>query len=119
MKDWRERYPTIYAEDQEYWSGRGFEEVESARGEASFRGIVTVRRKGDDGLECHDFELQFDYPPGYPYYPPKVKFISPKIERARHQGTDGAPCSSCLGMAKESGKRDVCGDRAVARLPPR
>ncbi len=92
MKDWRERYPTIYAEDQEYWSGRGFEEVESARGEVSFRGIVTVRRKGDDGLECHDFELQFDYPPGYPYYPPKVKFISPKIERARHQGTDGAPC---------------------------
>jgi molybdopterin/thiamine biosynthesis adenylyltransferase len=92
VKDWRERYPTIYAEDQEYWSGKGFEEVESSRGEVSFRGTVTVRRKGEDGLERHDFELQFDYPPGYPHYPPKVKFISPKIERARHQGTDGAPC---------------------------
>lgn len=92
MKDWRERYPTIYAEDREYWSGKGFDEVESPRGEASFRGTATVRRKGDDGLEHHDFELQVDYPPGYPHYPPKVKFISPKIERARHQGTDGAPC---------------------------
>jgi hypothetical protein len=92
VKDWRERYPTIYAEDREYWSSRGFAEVESSRGEVSFRGTVTVRRKGEDGLERHDFELQFHYPPGYPHYPPKVKFISPKIERARHQGTDGAPC---------------------------
>lgn len=92
MKDWRERYPTIYAEDQAYWSGKGFEEVESARGEVGFRGTVTVRRKGDGGLKRHDFELQLDYPPGYPHYPPKVKFISPKIDRARHQGTDGAPC---------------------------
>jgi hypothetical protein len=92
VKDWRERYPSIYAEDQEYWVGKGFEEVESARGEVSFRGTVTVRRKGEEGLDRHDFELQFDYPPGYPHYPPKVKFISPKIDRARHQGTDGAPC---------------------------
>ena len=54
MKDWRERYSTIYAEDQEYWSGKGFEEVESARGEVSFRGTVTVRRKGEEDLERHD-----------------------------------------------------------------
>ena len=92
MKDWRERYPTIYAEDREYWSGKGFDEVESPRGETSFRGTVTVRRKGENGLEHHDFELQVDYPPGYPHYQPKVKFISPTIDRARHQGTDGAPC---------------------------
>lgn len=92
MKDWRERYPTIYAEDREYWSGKGFEEIESARGEVSFRGTVTVRRKGEGGLERRDFELRLDYPPGYPHYPPQVKFLSPKIERSRHQGTDGAPC---------------------------
>jgi hypothetical protein len=92
VKDWRERYPTIYAEDQAYWSSKGFEEVESARGEVGFRGRVAVRRKGEGGLKRHDFELQLDYPPGYPHYPPKVKFISPKIDRARHQGTDGAPC---------------------------
>lgn len=92
MKPWLERFPEIYEEERSYWLGRGFEELTSPDGEVSFEGAVTVRRRGEEGLETHDFELRLDYPPGYPFRMPKVVFIRPEIRRARHQGIDGAPC---------------------------
>jgi hypothetical protein len=92
VKDWRERFAALHAREESYWLGRGFTREESGRGELGFRGTITVRIKGEEGLERHDFELRFDYPPGYPYIPPKVTFLNPSITKARHQGVSGAPC---------------------------
>jgi ThiF family len=94
VSDWRHRFPAIYAEEQRFWTRKGFEETEDERGRVGFRGRVTVRRKTDHGLEHRDFLVSFDYSPGFPHVQPQVRFIDPPIEGGRHQapGPDGAPC---------------------------
>lgn len=92
MKAWRDRFPDIYTQDRHYWLSKGFQETPDADGIIAFTGTVTVRMKGESALEHHPFKLRVKYPPGYPYVAPTVEFLDPKIKRARHQGSDGAPC---------------------------
>ena len=92
MNPWHERFPDIYAEERDYWLDRGFEQDDVRRSGVAFTGTITVRIKLDERFEHHPFKLRVCYPPGYPYVPPSVAFLDPPIERARHQGTDGAPC---------------------------
>lgn len=92
MKPWHERFPGIYAQERSYWLDKGFEQADVCRHGVAFTGTVTVRIKLDKAFEHHPFKLRVVYPPGYPYVAPKVAFLDPQITRARHQGTDGAPC---------------------------
>ncbi len=95
MSDWRQRFAAIYAEEERFWARKGFDETEDERwGRVGFRGTVTVRRKTDHGIECRDFLVSFDYPPGFPHIQPQVRFIDPPIAGGRHQapGPGGAPC---------------------------
>jgi molybdopterin/thiamine biosynthesis adenylyltransferase len=92
VRPWHERFLSIYHDERTYWLGKGFEEVDVRRGEVAFTGTITLRLGGSNGLEHHAFKLRIKYPPGYPYVAPTVEFLDPKIRRARHQGTDGAPC---------------------------
>lgn len=92
MKHWTERFAEIYAEERDYWLGKGFEELDSTRQEVAFEGPIVLRRPGDEGLETLRFEVRIDYPAGYPFRIPHVTFVEPTIRRARHQGPDGHPC---------------------------
>jgi hypothetical protein len=90
---WHERFPSIYEYERAFWLGKDFQQARLRAGqEISFTGTITVRVKLDRGLEAHSFKLCVAYPPGYPYIPPRVGFLDPKIRRARHQGLNGAPC---------------------------
>lgn len=93
MKPWHERFPSIYEYEQRYWLDKGFEQRPLRNGdEVAFTGTITARVKLGDELQAHSFKLRILYPQGYPYIPPRVEFLDPKIRRARHQGLDGAPC---------------------------
>lgn len=93
MKPWHERFPSIYGYERSFWLDKGFEQARQRPGEEiSFTGTITGRVKLDQRLQERQFKLRVAYPPGYPYIPPRVEFIDPKIKRARHQGLDGAPC---------------------------
>lgn len=93
MKPWHERFPSIYEYEQNFWLNKGFEQASLRAGvDIAFTGTITARIKLNEELQAHGFELRVIYPPGYPYVPPRVEFIDPKIRRARHQGLDGAPC---------------------------
>lgn len=93
MKPWHERFPSIYGYERGFWLDKGFEQARQRPGEEiSFTGTITGRVKLDQRLQERQFKLRVAYPPGYPYIPPRVEFIDPKIKRARHQGLDGAPC---------------------------
>jgi hypothetical protein len=93
VKPWQERFPDKYAVERAFWLGQGFEEARSDRG-TSFKGAVSVTAKpgGEDKFEHRSFEVQIDYPAGYPYVSPAVTFLDPPVRRARHQGRDGNPC---------------------------
>lgn len=93
MKPWHERFPSIYEYEQNFWLNKGFEQASLRAGEdIAFTGTITARVKLHGELQAHAFKLRVIYPPGYPYIPPRVEFLDPKIKRARHQGLDGAPC---------------------------
>jgi ThiF family len=93
VKPWHERFPSIYEYEQNFWLDKGFEQGALRQGlEIAFTGTITARVKLDGRLQSRPFELRVIYPPGYPYIPPRVEFLDPKIKRARHQGLDGAPC---------------------------
>lgn len=93
MKPWHERFPSIYEYEQRYWLDKGFEQGRLREGdEVAFTGTITARVKLDGELQGYVFKLRVLYPHGYPYVPPRVEFLDPKINRARHQGLDGAPC---------------------------
>jgi hypothetical protein len=93
VKPWHERFPSIYEYEQHFWLDKGFEQAPLRAGEEiAFTGIITARVKLHGELQAHAFKLRIIYPPGYPYVPPRVEFLDPKIKRARHQGLDGAPC---------------------------
>ncbi len=93
MKPWHERFPSIYEYEQSFWLDKGFEQAAVRQGqEIAFTGTVTARVKLDQQLQSRRFKLCLIYPPGYPYVPPRVEFLDPKIKRARHQGLDGGPC---------------------------
>lgn len=93
MKPWHERFPSIYEYERAFWLGRGFEQAALREGqEIGFTGTITATVKLDERLQNRPFKLRVIYPPGYPYIPPRVEFLDPKIKRARHQGLDGAPC---------------------------
>lgn len=93
MKPWHERFPSIYEYEQHYWLDKGFEQGPLCDGdEVAFTGTITARVKLGDEFRGHAFKLRILYPRGYPYVPPRIEFLDPKIKRARHQGLDGAPC---------------------------
>jgi len=92
VKPWHERFADIYAQERAYWQSKGFTEEDPRRDGVAFTGTITVRIKLDDTFEHHRFKLRVTYPAGYPYVQPTVAFLEPAIKRARHQGTDGAPC---------------------------
>ncbi len=93
MKPWHERFPSIYDYERSFWLDKGFEQARLRPGEEiSFIGTITARVKLDQRLQERQFKVRVVYPPGYPYIPPHVEFLDPKIKRARHQGLDGAPC---------------------------
>jgi molybdopterin/thiamine biosynthesis adenylyltransferase len=93
VKPWHERFADIYDYERCFWLAKGFEQARLRPGEGiSFTGTINARVKLDNRLQVRDFKLRVAYPPGYPYVPPRVEFLDPKIKRARHQGPDGAPC---------------------------
>jgi molybdopterin/thiamine biosynthesis adenylyltransferase len=93
VKPWHERFPSIYEYEQNFWLNKGFKQASLHAGvDIAFTGTITARIKLNEELQAHGFKLRVIYPPGYPYVPPRVEFIDPKIKRARHQGLDGAPC---------------------------
>jgi hypothetical protein len=93
VKPWHERFPDIYKYESAFWLAKNFAQAPLRVGaEISFTGTITVTVKLDKRLQRRTFELRVLYPPGYPYVPPRVEFLKPRIKRARHQGVDGAPC---------------------------
>jgi hypothetical protein len=93
VKPWNERFPDIYEYERAFWLDKNFTQAPLRAGaEISFAGTITVTAKLDERLQKRTFELRVLYPPGYPYVPPRVEFLNPRIKRARHQGLDGAPC---------------------------
>jgi molybdopterin/thiamine biosynthesis adenylyltransferase len=93
VKPWNERRPDIYEYERAFWLDKGFTQTPLRAGtEISFTCTITVTFKLDRQLQARTFELRVLYPPGYPYVPPRVEFLNPRIKRARHQGLDGAPC---------------------------
>jgi molybdopterin/thiamine biosynthesis adenylyltransferase len=93
VKPWHERFPDIYEYERAFWLDKDFTQAPLRAGtEISFTGTITATVKLDDRLQKRTFELRVLYPPGYPYVPPRVEFLNPRIKRARHQGLDGAPC---------------------------
>lgn len=93
MKSWSERFPDIYEYERAFWLDKSFTQAPLRAGtEISFAGAITITVKLDNRLQKRTFELRVLYPPGYPYVPPRVEFLNPRIKRARHQGIDGAPC---------------------------
>lgn len=93
MKPWHERFPSIYEYERAFWLDNGFEQAaDRDEQEISFTGTITATVKLEQRLQSRPFKLRVIYPPGYPYVPPRVEFLDPKIKRARHQGLDGAPC---------------------------
>jgi hypothetical protein len=93
VKPWHERFPDIYDYERSFWLDKGFEQARLRPGqEIAFTGTITTRVKLNGQLQNRPFKLCVLYPPGYPFIPPRVEFIDPKIKRARHQGLDGVPC---------------------------
>lgn len=92
MKPWHERDADRYEAERRFWLRNGFDE-ESAAEKVSFVGSVEVRSGGRDRKpERRHFKVRVTYPDGFPYLPPNVEFIDPRIRRARHQSPGGAPC---------------------------
>lgn len=93
MKHWHERFPSIFEYEQAFWLERGFTQgTLRDTHEITFTGTINATVKLGAQLQRHAFKLRVIYPPGYPYIPPRVEFLDPRIKRARHQGVDGAPC---------------------------
>jgi molybdopterin/thiamine biosynthesis adenylyltransferase len=93
VKPWHERFADIYQYERAFWLDKGFTQPPVRDGrEITFTGTISPTVKLDGRLQSRPFELCVTYPLGYPYVPPRVEFLEPRIKRARHQGTDGAPC---------------------------
>lgn len=92
MKPWPERFPDRFEAERQHWLGRGFEQKLTASGAVHFTGDVTLRLSPRDGdAVTKTFTVRVIYPPGYPYKPPDVEFIEPKVTRSRHMAA-GEPC---------------------------
>ena len=92
MIAWYERDADRYEAERQFWSRLGFHEERSG-GRIAFVGEVEVTAGGrDQELERRSFKIRTVYPEGFPYRPPEVEFLEPRIRRGRHQSPGGAPC---------------------------
>ena len=92
MLAWFELDPDKYEAEREFWLRNGFQEERSG-GKVHFLGAMEVAAGGrGQPLTRREFKLRVTYPDGYPYRSPRVEFVEPRIQRARHQSPTGAPC---------------------------
>lgn len=92
MNEWYRRDPARYSEERGFWTRNGFTE-ERAGGRIAFTGLVPMQVGADGGAAQHaDFKVRVTYPSAFPYRPPTVEFIEPRVRGARHQSPAGEPC---------------------------
>jgi ThiF family len=92
VKSWHERDGERYNAERQFWLDNGFSES-TAGGKVSFAGEVEVQAGASDhALERRSFTVRVVYPDAFPYRPPDVEFIEPRIRGSRHQSPHGPPC---------------------------
>lgn len=92
MKPWQERDRDRYEAERKFWLANGFSE-DNTGGKVGFVGEVEVDvGDRDRTVERRCFKVSITYPAAFPYRPPQVGFIEPRIRGARHQSPGGEPC---------------------------
>ena len=92
MKPWYERDPDRLEPERKFWLKQGFTESRPNRC-LCFTGNIVVSYGAPDRKPMREtFKVKVSYPSAFPYRPPDVEFVDPRIRRSRHQSPDGKPC---------------------------